>query len=143
MIASKRKLNCVMLIDDNDGDNYLLSMVIKNVSPEIVVIEKMMALDALKHLEWNLNSYLLPDLIFLDLNLGGMDGWEFLEKFSKIENPQRDIIIIILSSSENPKDKDKFAFYNSQSTVSEFMTKPLTEGNMRDIMGKYFTQWIE
>lgn len=138
MSARKKKLKCIMLVDDNYADNYLHSMEIKNINPEVVVIEKLMARDALKYLEWYKNSNYLPDIIFLDLYLPGMDGWEFVEKFSKFDSPLKDVIIIILSSSEHPEDKIKFASNNCQSCVYDFIPKPLTEDKMRVIIEKYF-----
>ncbi len=67
-----------------------------------------------------------PDLIFLDLNMPVMDGWDFLDAFSK--NKYRQIFekskIIILSSSVDPNDINKSKEYSS---VLDFFAKPITK----------------
>lgn len=134
----RKNLRLVMLIDDNFADNYFHSGEIKKVNPDLIVIEKSMAHDALKYLEWNKNSNFLPELIFLDINMPCMNGWEFLEKFLKFDSNLRDRIIIILSTSDHPDDKVNFEYYKQQSCVSEFITKPLTKVVMKGIIEKYF-----
>lgn len=70
------------------------------------------------------NEQVLPEIIFLDLNMPEKSGWEFLEEFDQeilphIKAPQ----IAILSSTVNPKDSEK-ASYNPY--ITTFINKPLT-----------------
>ncbi len=66
-----------------------------------------------------------PQLIFLDLNMPVMNGWEFLDIFSK--NPYAENFsktkVIVLSSTIDPDDIDKSKNY---SMVIEFLSKPIT-----------------
>lgn len=78
------------------------------------------------------NDY--PDLIFLDLNMPIMDGWQFLEEFNKIYGSSLpDTRVIILSSSVDPLDKDRA---NSYSNVIDFLSKPLSVSVLESLKKK-------
>lgn len=70
----------------------------------------------------------LPDLIYLDINMPIMDGWEFLEKFR--ENfPDTKTKIIVISTSNNPNHRAKIKEFDS---VISFAIKPLTPDNFKE-----------
>ncbi len=70
-------------------------------------------------------AQILPSLIFLDINMPVMDGWEFLEAFSnKFKEFHETIRVIILSSSVNPADLE---MAENHPLVIGFMPKPLGE----------------
>jgi len=72
----------------------------------------------------------LPDLILLDLNMPIMDGWQFLDNFTKIKIDKK-IIIYIVSSSIDPVDIEKSKQY---AVVSNFVVKPISVDKVKDIM---------
>ncbi|MGO4912673.1 MULTISPECIES: response regulator [unclassified Leeuwenhoekiella] len=71
----------------------------------------------------------VPQLILLDLNMPVMDGWEFLEEFTKV-NPPKEITIYILTSSIDPRDLKRAKKFNS---VSNYVIKPITVEQLEDI----------
>lgn len=72
-------------------------------------------------------------IIFLDIQMPLMSGFEFIEKFESELNisRQQDFIIIVLSSSINEKDIKKAKSYTS---VNEFLSKPLTKEMVESIV---------
>ena len=79
----KPKLNCVLLIDDDEATNFFTSFIIEETdcAQHIKIVEGGQA--ALDYLQTSTEqgcdsfSYPCPDLILLDINMPGMNGWEF------------------------------------------------------------------
>ncbi|MEG3657593.1 response regulator [Arenibacter palladensis] len=71
----------------------------------------------------------LPEVIFLDLNMPIMDGWEFLDEFGKISR-ERGIRIYILSSSVDSRDIERAKKYDM---VNGFIAKPLTDVKIKEL----------
>lgn len=126
-----------MLIDDNSDDNFCHERVIKKSNSAEIVLTKVRAIDALTYLQSNTDhQYTHPDLIFLDINMPGMNGWDFLQEYNMLDKQlQSEVIVIMLTTSENPDDKIKSMELN---VVSDFKTKPLTKEMLGDIITKYF-----
>jgi CheY-like chemotaxis protein len=86
----------------------------------------------------NENKTPRPDLIFLDINMPGMNGWEFLHEYNKLDKQlQSRAIVIMLTTSENPDDQMKAKGIN---VVSDFKTKPLTVEMLEEVIDKYFSE---
>ncbi|MDB5271654.1 MAG: response regulator [Chitinophagaceae bacterium] len=131
-----KKLKCIMLVDDNADDNFYHERVIKKNDATDIVVTKQTALDALNYLKSKKNDDVHPDLIFLDINMPGMNGWEFLEEYSKLDKQfQSRAIVVMLTTSDNPDDKMKAKASN---IAAEFKTKPLTPIMLEEIISKYF-----
>jgi CheY-like chemotaxis protein len=129
-----KKLNCVMLIDDDADDNFFHQIVLRetNITDNIQVVTS--GFEALKYLT---SESVIPDLIFLDINMPKMNGWEFLQEYNKLNIAQKaKIIIIMLTTSLNPADEAKA---NNINDVVAFKSKPLTADALEDILNKYFT----
>lgn len=74
----------------------------------------------------------LPDVIFLDLDMPVMDGWQFLDEFLPLKtNIEKQIIIYIVTSSEHPVDISKA---KDISEVKGYVIKPITVDSFNNIM---------
>ncbi|MEO6722191.1 MAG: response regulator [Ferruginibacter sp.] len=129
-----KKLNCIMLVDDNADDNFFHEREIKKGHLAPIVVTKNSGRKALEYLKLKTEPH--TDLIFLDINMPGMNGWEFLKEYSQLDEAlQSRAIIIMLTTSDNADDVAKA---NTYSFVSDFLTKPLTKEIMAGIVKKYF-----
>lgn len=126
-----------MLVDDNHSDNFFHEREIKKQNPATKVISKNSAKDGLDYLRsTDKADYILPELIFLDINMPGMNGWEFLHAYHNLDKDiQSKVIVVMLTTSDNPDDEEKAKKWD---IVSDFITKPLTKELLEDIIEKYF-----
>ena len=126
-----------MLVDDNPDDNFFHEREIKKINLANIVKTKNSGIEALEYLKSKKdNKDPHPDLIFLDINMPGMNGWEFLQEYNQLDKElQSRAIIIMLTTSENPDDE---ARAKTWAFVSDYITKPLTKEIMKNIIDKYF-----
>jgi CheY-like chemotaxis protein len=123
-----------MLIDDSPDDNFFHEREIKKDNPTHIVIVKDSAVEALDYLKTKKDPH--SDLIFLDINMPGMNGWKFLEEYSKLDKElQCQAIIIMLTTSDNTHDLAKAKKWD---IISDYITKPLTKEMIKEITSKYF-----
>lgn len=121
-----QEFNNVILIDDDPLVNMVNLKLMKTWSFASKIksyLEPKKALAELKKVLKN-NPDQFPDLIFLDLNMPKMDGWEFLKKFQKAaKNRLKKCKVVILSSSINSSDIE---CSKKHDLVCGFISKPLT-----------------
>ncbi len=132
MSEDKKVIDLVMLIDDNDTDNFISRRIIEITNFSTQVEIKNSGKNALEYLEKHKdNSDKLPDYIFLDINMPIVDGFVFLYEFEKFNtNLKNKCKVIILSSSDNKRDIDKIV---NNENVIKFITKPLTEDALEEL----------
>ena len=125
-------IGTVMLVDDNDTDNFISKRIIEITKFSSNVIVKNSGKSALDYLIENKESPdSIPDIIFLDINMPIVDGFVFLYEYEKFSNSVKDKCrVIILSSSDNKRDIDKII---NNDFVIKFVTKPLTEKTLEEI----------
>jgi CheY-like chemotaxis protein len=122
----------VMLIDEDEIDNIINQKIIEsnNFSEQVIVFQT--GNEALDFLATNhTDAEKLPELIFLDINMPIMDGFQFLEEFEKLPTQVLDKCkIIMLSSSISPRDIDRAA---SNRFVKKYLNKPLNSRYLQAI----------
>lgn len=132
MIELKPYKKLIMLVDDNETDNFIHRRVLEmgHFSEEIIV--KNSGKSALEYLEANKNNPdRIPEVIFLDINMPIVDGFVFLFEFESFPDSIKDNSkIIVLSSSDNKKDIDRIV---DNDHVIHFITKPLSEDSVTEL----------
>ncbi|WP_339924572.1 response regulator [uncultured Cyclobacterium sp.] len=130
------KLNSILLVDDDKATNFVNNFTIKRsaCSDNVVIAEN--GLEALEYLRSKQGeSSTQPNVIFLDINMPIMNGWEFLEEYEKLKHDNReDIIFIMLTTSLNPDDVNRAKSFTS---ISGYRNKPLTAKMIEDIVEEY------
>lgn len=133
----RKKINCILLIDDDKSTNFLHKIIIEEtgVSEKVEAVQS--GQEALDYLERKKEGlYPRPDLIFLDINMPGMNGWEFLEEYEKLDdNIKGEIMIMMLTTSINPDDEEKA---KNTKFINEFLNKPLTTEALEKIIDDHF-----
>lgn len=135
-----KKLKNILLVDDDSITNFINKSIISDIdiSENIYTAENgQEALELLKRYCNQSNSGCgCPSLVFLDLNMPLMDGFEFLQQFGSMDefHNQR-IPIVVLTSSENAKDIEKA----KQLKVNGYVCKPLTPEKVNHALNTIFT----
>jgi CheY-like chemotaxis protein len=133
----KEKIDTVLLVDDDAGTNFLNRMVLEDAEVAKQIQTVLNGKEAIQFLA-NVEKEELSDpmLILLDINMPVMDGWEFLNAYRELNGkPKRDIIIVMLTTSLNPADKERA---ESISEIAGFKTKPLSREMLHEILTTYF-----
>ena len=131
------KLNCILLIDDDEPTNFLNKMTLEQSGCASYVQIAQGGQEALDYLVGcGQGDSPRPDLIFLDINMPAMDGWEFLEKYRHLLPEQKaPVVMIMLTTSLNPDDEAKA---RAIPEVSGFENKPLRIDRLRELLRNYF-----
>lgn len=128
------------MVDDDESDNFFHTLTIEEAgicNQVKVVIDGRAALDYIQKALGSVPSkqYPKPDIIFLDINMPRMDGFDFLDEYIQLdEHLTSDIVIIMLTTSLNPYDKEKAMKYK---VVRDYRNKPLTAEMFQEITDKH------
>lgn len=128
------KIKSIAIIDDDPitvfGIKRMLSTL--NVSENIKsYVNGKEAIDDFKSLMDNKEE--IPEVIFLDINMPIMDGWQFLEEFITLPTTQK-IRINILTSSIDPADRENWKYYMTKTHhIIDYKNKPIQKKEIEEI----------
>lgn len=139
-IGGEREIQRVMLVDDNDDDNFIhsryliMSGFVEGEGAIVMRKDGDVALSFVQELIGDgCDSEPAPDLILLDLNMPRMGGFEFLKHFETIRDGScfQNTKVVVLTSSSAPSDQERSRNFTS---VQGFLTKPLSVDALREIV---------
>ena len=132
-----KKIKNVLLIDDSESDNFYHARKIRKMGITDNIHISYSGEEALEYLKSELDGvHPQPTLIFLDINMPGMNGWEFLEAYENLKvSQQGEVVLTMLSNSIDERDRAKAHEFKS---VKGYYSKPLNEDYLNDILNAYF-----
>lgn len=130
MLDMNKKITCI--IDDDEIYLFSVKKVIEVNKLSSKVLEFKNGQEALNFFTQHYTNHdMLPDVIFLDINMPIMNGWEFIEEFKKLQpSLSKEIMLYIVSSSVDKTDVDKA---RSLPAVYDYITKPITASQLKTI----------
>ena len=119
------EFNKVMIIDDNQIDLYVASILMKKKSFASEILQYTSAIDALSYLKNNIcNIDEIPQVILVDIYMPEMSGFDFMIAFNNLpENIKKLTKVYIISSSIDQSDITRA---NKDANVVSFQEKPIT-----------------
>ena len=135
-MSPKIKLACII------DDDYIYVNLIKKIIDTKKLCENLMIFkngkEGIEYFETLLQNFneaeQIPDVILLDINMPVMNGWEFLERFTKIKNKfEKQITLYVVSSSINITDIERA---KSLSSVENYLVKPVNIAELEAIFDK-------
>ena len=134
------KLGTVLLIDDDAISSYLNQRLLEEMDifdSIVCIIDGQEALDYLKMAcaFQREGGPVIPDLIFLDLNMPGLGGFQVLDQLNEVCGSEALIMnrVVILSTSMHPVDQEKAGNYD----VFDYLVKPLTEIKIKGVVDHF------
>jgi CheY-like chemotaxis protein len=109
-----------LLIDDNYIDNFVTRRILEASHFAEQIIVRQSPAEAISSLR---DGVIKPDVIFLDIRMPMMSGFEFLQEYDQLGINKSDIKIFMLSSSLDPVDMRQS---ESNKYITQFIHKPLT-----------------
>ncbi len=133
----QNKLNTVLVIDDDEPTNFLNQMIIEESGCAENIKAVQSGQEALDYLTREKDNWSKgPDLIFLDINMPAMNGWEFLEQYKQLDKErQARVMVVMLTTSLFPEDEVRA---REIPEVSGFENKPLTPEKLDRILKSFF-----
>jgi CheY-like chemotaxis protein len=133
-----KKLSGILLIDDDETTNFLNERLLlkMNLTDRIRIFKNgKQAFDYLYNVsnhnyDSNLQDYFQPELIFLDINMPVMDGFEFLDLYNRLNSEfRKNILLVVLTTSSHTEDTIRAEKY-----AAHYVTKPLNAGKITKIL---------
>ena len=134
-----KPIRCILLVDDDPDDNYLHQSVIvdSGLCETVRVTEN--GTQALTYLRGtDQPDYIRPDLILLDINMPGMNGFEFMDHYHLLPDALKSsVVLVLLTTSLNPADRWRA---NGVPDVNGYQSKPLTQTMLQEVVNRHFVE---
>ena len=128
----KKRIENILVVDDDMSSNMLTAKMLKNTNLVENVWIANSARQALDLVDTHLEAgSLLPEIIFLDIRMPEMDGWDFMEEYTTRFKPKKKPEIVLLTGSTRTNDLIKSAM-NPQ--VGLLINKPLTDFELKQVL---------
>lgn len=130
----------VMLVDDSEEDTFLFKHAASKARDDIEIsthLDSAALLEMLKQIN-NSTEYKAPDLIFIDINMPSLDGFEFLQALKSDENLSG-VPALMLSTSAYRKDIDNCY----QHGAAGYLVKPSSNRDLVEKLNHVFDYWID
>lgn len=132
----------VLLIDDHEPTNYYNSLMFEKLGYDINLSVITSAREALTYLATAKDGqYPNPDIIFLDVNMPGMNGWEFLLEYELLKPEQQGQYIYTMISTPLNEEDQVAAIRNR--VIHGFQPKPLSRNAIQQIMEEHFPEVLQ
>lgn len=129
-----KKLKTVLLLDDNGATNIIHEKFIAKANCAEQILKFKSGIKALQYLKSDLHEQ--PDLIFVDIHMPIMNGWEFLKELEKIQNAdyiERKVILVSTSLSLADREKAK-----NIKIIDQVRLKPMTVKAVQEIVASFY-----
>ena len=129
----------VLLVDDSIDDNFINTRLLRKTGFSAHVEVMKDGADALNYLrdlaqEPRREAAEVPQVVFLDIRMPKLDGFEFLSEYEKLPDRfRRQLVVVILTSSLLTVDRERAAGYSS---LVHYMVKPLTRQKLEELKDK-------
>ncbi|WP_298545930.1 response regulator [uncultured Aquimarina sp.] len=128
------RLKRFLLVDDSNSTNFFNKTIIQKADCVEEVLIATNGSSALQHLQ----SDTIPEIIFLDLNMPVMNGWEFLEHHNQLSATDKNSKIVVMIGAKLSEEEEKTL--KSFPQVTEFREKMLSKEIVLEIVSKYFDE---
>jgi len=129
----------LFLIDDDEDDQLLFRDALKQIDKGITFFKADNGIEALKLLE---PPQVFPDIIFLDLNMPVMNGFEFLAEVKKFEHLQH-VPIVIFTTSSNPDHVLQTHSLGARAFITKPASFPALRNKLNAVLNMDFASWDE
>ncbi len=138
-LSEQVHLDCILLVDDDRATNFLNKRLLDKmgVANHIKIARNgIEAMDYLVSASEGQRDFPMPDLIFLDINMPLVNGWEFLERYDSMpEDFKSHITVLMLTTSLRQDDLERA---EKAPSVKGFIHKPLTESEIWRVLNENF-----